>query len=223
MECRSALKKKRMTEAAPVGECPKCHETKPLIYKAHHLRVCSEKCRHAVFSRLYVQEFGWKHNRTLEFHTVAESATCKHCGKTFKPKRYDQSFCSGKCSGRWAYGQGGKGARKRARDEKRREEFNRRVGKCALCQTSHDKIRSQRELGIGGKTGAAKFHGDHIIPKSRGGTEDAANKRYLCWFCNLSRKDLDVKFDQAIAEAGKAFWRWIAKISRPSRRSLDPM
>lgn len=33
----------------------------------------------------------------------------------------------------------------------------------------------------------AKFHLDHIIPRSRGGSDDASNRQWLCATCNLAK------------------------------------
>jgi len=52
----------------------------------------------------------------------------------------------------------------------------------------------------------AKFHRDHIDPRRNGGGDHDDNRRWLCWFCNVARQDLDPVCDDAIAAAGRAFW-----------------
>jgi 5-methylcytosine-specific restriction endonuclease McrA len=59
------------------------------------------------------------------------------------------------------------------------------------------------------------FQKDHIVPRSKGGTDDPSNLRHLCWFCNSARKDIDAKYDAAIAVAGRAFWSAIQSLRRP--------
>ena len=87
-----------------------------------------------------------------------------------------------------------------------RQAFNQKIGHCALCLTSHEKILPPSAFGMRRYNKAATFHTDHIIPISKGGDNAEANRRYLCWFCNSARLDMDAKCDAAIAAAGRAFW-----------------
>ncbi len=63
--------------------------------------------------------------------------------------------------------------------------FELQSGKCVYCKT---KLY---------KSGNNKYHVDHIMPLSKGGTNDIANIQLLCPPCNLSKHD---KFPEEFAE-----------------------
>ncbi len=66
-----------------------------------------------------------------------------------------------------------------------------------------------KELGSTMSNGASVFHKDHIIPRAKGGSDESWNTRFLCWFCNMARKDMDAKYDNAIRASAIAFWAHI--------------
>jgi len=135
------------------------------------------------------------------------------CGVEYKPQRYDQRFCSIPCSDQWHIKFGIKGRNKRAKINAARECLNIEVDTCTLCGTSYDQIIPPIELGIYRGSSKAKFHKDHIIPRANGGDDTTDNLRYVCWFCNVARQNLDSQYDTAIAAAGKAFWNEMVQLT----------
>jgi len=89
--------------------------------------------------------------------------------------------------------------------QKEREEQANQVGYCRLCGVKRENIMSPKELGKTDREGGY-FHLDHIVPKSKGGSDKKSNLRWLCWFCNQSRGNMEGQ-DQAVATASKAFWK----------------
>ncbi len=57
--------------------------------------------------------------------------------------------------------------------------FRKQGGKCPACYTAIT------------KSGPAKYHIDHVLPLSRGGSDDAANLQLLCGPCNQSKHAKD--------------------------------
>ena len=85
-----------------------------------------------------------------------------------------------------------------AAQKKRKEMMKRQNGKCWICGQQMCKIKGdKREATI-----------DHIIPRSRGGTSDAANLKLACRSCNENRgNNLDhvfVKIGDIVAIRRKA-------------------
>jgi HNH endonuclease len=208
MKCRSLALRQRQAEM-PRGKCEVCDKIAVLMYRAHELKVCSQRCRYRAYARLRRKTHPYK------WSPVPRGATgdCAYCKTTFTLCRYDQRFCSIKCNNNWHYHFGTKGIALRAKKKAERERAYAEIGTCALCGTKREKLLTMIELG-GSKKAVARgiFHRDHIIARSKGGADASSNRRWLCWFCNLTRKDIDHEYDSAIAAAGKAFWKEIDKI-----------
>lgn len=71
-----------------------------------------------------------------------------------------------------------------------------------------------KDLGSTMMNAATVFMKDHITPLSKGGLSEDSNIRYLCWFCNMTRKDIDIKYDLAIKMAAISFWKEIIKLNQ---------
>lgn len=137
---------------------------------------------------------------------------CINCGIAFIAfHKNKNSFCSGKCLDKYHYKNGRKGDKQRVKNKSRLLEKSSLIGKCNLCGIEYNKIKTMKDLGSTMLNAASVFHKDHIIPLSKGGLNDSNNIRYLCWFCNFSRKDIDIKYDEAIKQSSISFWEIINK------------
>lgn len=56
-------------------------------------------------------------------------------------------------------------------------------------------VRIDTERGFGGcaQCGRSATEADHIVPRSRGGSDDRANLQPLCWNCNHAKLDLTME------------------------------
>jgi hypothetical protein len=135
--------------------------------------------------------------------------TCGQCGKDFISHHKRGRFCSRKCADNWDYNHN---PRDQNRARKKAHERNLLIGSCGLCGTELATLKTPRQLGMKWYAGNVKFMRDHIVPKAAGGTDDPANIRHICWYCNLARKDMDQRFDLAVALAGRAFWGFVSKL-----------
>lgn len=213
MKCRDILKQQRRLEKAPEAECPCCKKTAKLLWKTRDIQVCSKRCRSVLTSRYNRSRADWDSSKYQELHTRADTAVCEMCDEEYKPQRYDQRFCSLLCGDRWHIKFGVKGRNQKAKVNATRERLNVAVNTCVLCGTSHNQIIPPNELGMHWRSGKAKFHVDHIIPKGNGGNDTTDNLRYVCWFCNFARQNLDSQYDTAIAAAGRAFWNEMIQLT----------
>jgi hypothetical protein len=140
--------------------------------------------------------------------------SCDRCGADFEMLRHNARFCGKRCLNEWY--RDAHRPRRQARASQAAEKRNRGIGSCSLCGTQQGEILEPRLLGMRTHNGSAKFHRDHILPKSKGGGDDAGNRRWLCWVCNSLRMDMDQKHDAAVGAAGLAFWRTINPAPSPS-------
>lgn len=209
MSCREENRRQKQQEL-PFKECPNCGTFAPLIYKVFNYNVCSKKCKGAAYNRVYRIGYIYvppKHER------VGVEKICDYCQAAYTSKRYRQRFCSDKCAGNWHYNFGSKGQNRKRKSHEKREKLYNEIKFCTLCGVEKQDIRTLPELGAHKNSiSRGLFQRDHIVPKSQNGGDSEDNLRWLCWFCNLSRKDINLKYDSAIAAAGKAFWNTIKKI-----------
>ena len=202
LKCRSAFRIAKRIAMSPVAACPVCGIVGALHRKAHDTLVCSARCRSVSWARRDRRVAG-RPPTTVPLGTIR---LCMGCAGPFVVKRFDSRFCCIICQDRWSYRYGQNGKAVRVKQQKAREDFNRTVGACALCQTSYNRLRPASVFGMRRRNGVAIFHVDHVVPTSRGGANIPSNRRHLCWFCNSARMDMDAVHDSAIAAAGRAFW-----------------
>lgn len=210
IKCRDELRVKRNFEASPVMACPACLRIARLTVTAKGERVCSISCRAAIWSKQR-SERDWEAYKQERYKRPELGSICKclKCNEEYVQKRYDAKFCSVRCSDSWniLYGNKGKNRREKLANAKMKKESE--IGSCALCGVHHESIVIENDLGKTKKNGTSKFHEDHVETRSKGGSDDPGNKRWLCWFCNLARMDMDSVHDSAVAAAGAAFWKVI--------------
>lgn len=62
---------------------------------------------------------------------------------------------------------------------------------CRYCGTQYDICRAWDDAPrwMGGQRWHGLLHVDHVVPRSRGGSDDAANLVTACARCNLSKYD----------------------------------
>lgn len=192
LKCRSILAKKRRLEISPERQCPVCGFIRSLIRTARGEKVCSDKCASTVQGRHF-------HGLRKLLPPRNDSFPCAHCGKPFSQQRPTNRFCSSSCKETARYFR----VRKQSFSEKREERYK-DMSPCGLCGITYEKIITPDRLGS--NLHPQKFCWDHRIPRSHGGSDDASNKRSLCWFCNTARRDISFSHDSAVASAGKAFW-----------------
>jgi endogenous inhibitor of DNA gyrase (YacG/DUF329 family) len=206
IHCRDIVKRQRLVDQAPVGICPVCGTSGPLLRRSHDVPVCSTRCK----STLYARQHSPRPLRARKIEkdrreiALGSERACVWCQTKFTVRRHDARCCSRACTEK-AYR-----ARTRAGDLVRyaraREARNIEIGSCTLCGVTYARLRTPDTFGIGGHLGATTFHRDHIVPRSRGGGE-GRNVRWVCWFCNWTRRNLPAAYDPAIAAAGRAFWK----------------
>lgn len=206
IKCRDILKKKRRLDSARVSLCPICGVSAKLSVTASGTKVCSERCKTVVWQRLDRRK-GSRALKDIQKTHLGADRPCVTCGEIMLVTRHDLRFCSTKCADKWNYAHGAKGINRRKKTAAALHAKNESIGKCALCHTHYTRIVAASVLGRTSKAASALFHHDHKIPKSKGGVDGPPNRRYLCWFCNLARLDIDAKHDNAIAAAGRAFWK----------------
>lgn len=204
MACRVARQAAARLERATLGECPGCGERRPLTHQAQGHGFCGErKCAARVRASLY--HYGSpKQKHPIRLRPAA--LTCPICQAVFAPKRYDQRCCSIPCNNRWQSQYGTKSRSWRTQALARRRKRWEAIGCCALCQTPTAGLVPMSALGGRRKNAAALYHRDHILPRNAGGGDEPENLRWLCWFCNSARQDMDAAHDAMIAAAGSAFW-----------------
>lgn len=137
---------------------------------------------------------------------------CKNCEKNYHTFHNRSMFCCKKCMNKYNYHNGDKGIKQKERVNKSRQERYSKIGCCELCGIDYTNIKTLKDLGSNMMNAASVFMKDHIIPKSHGGDDAPSNLRYLCWFCNMTRKDIHSKYDEAIKQASRSFWRELNKI-----------
>lgn len=127
----------------------------------------------------------WYCSRTCKYRaksTRPSVRACAHCGEDFTPSRVDHFLCSRPCS---------------AAAHRLQSKFRSRVGeptrpgvwraviaerddwRCGICGESVDRSAQYPDPGYGTL--------DHVIPVTRGGTNDLANLRLAHMHCNRSR------------------------------------
>ena len=194
--CRDELRRKRIRESAPRGECPVCGAEEILYWTAFGTRVCSVKCVRVINQRK------WRGvDLANERNKRPKAISCAWCSKEFAPRRFDSKFCSRQCKLLYF------------RNKRKAERADRRnVDECSLCGVSIAAIPTAEEIGFmsfGEYARSAKTHTDHIVPRALGGRENADNLRVVCWMCNHIRGTIDQRYDAAVAAASRAFWTTI--------------
>lgn len=134
---------------------------------------------------------------------------CTYCNVSFNAAHKDKKYCSQSCLDKDHYHNGKKGKYQKDKNKKRLLEKSKNICNCELCGINYLDIKTLKDLGSNMYNGNSIFHKDHIIPKSKDGADFEENTRYLCWFCNMSRKDIDSKYDEAIKQASISFWKKI--------------
>lgn len=203
MACRVARATAQRLASAPEAACAVCGGVRPLLFRAGAWRVCSQRCRQSSYNA--VLERGHPRLKHPERLRPAEQ-TCAECARVFAPKRYDQRFCSSPCNDRWHSAHGRKADTRRAKAQAEQEARWKAIGRCALCGTATDQLRPRTEFGATTWRGWGLYQRDHVLPRSHGGDDSPENLRWLCWFCNVTRQNIDGAHDRLIAAAGRAFW-----------------
>jgi len=217
MECRSELRRRKLLEKATTGECPVCHEVKPLIYKAHEYQVCSDRCRHTLLVRYYHQHYGrgsdWYEKnldrKKLERVAPPKQKLCLVCNAPLTGLK--RRFCSDNCKHRYCdrNAPNQKGTAVAKRNQRLDIESS---GACALCGMSFAAILTPESLGFNNFSRYArrtKYHVDHIVPTTSGGTDEPENLRIVCWMCNHIKGTLGPQYDEAVKAASIAFWKTV--------------
>lgn len=209
MRCREVLREQKRTADAPTGPCPICGTVTRLVKIAHSYRLCSAKCRATMNGRLYTRAPRQREQERLQrLEYLGSVHACAWCQQPMTITRSDKRCCSVRCADRWFYHHGVKGQRVKLKRQLERAKRNQLIGQCGICQVSHERLRTPKSLGRGGRNGTAIFHRDHIVARAQGGAA-GDNLRWACWFCNEARRDLPAQYDGAIAAAGRAFWEAI--------------
>lgn len=198
LKCRAALQKQRTFEKRQNTSCVACGAM-PALRTMMGQACCSSRCS----QRLRMVKIGtWsKKLRKVPDKTPFQ---CQYCGKSVIRKYHRQIACSKRCSRnlRWL--------RQSMVRKKERLALEEKYGKCALCHTAISKIIPMNVFGSARSDGYLRLHRDHIRPRSKNGTDDNGNLRYICWVCNIRRLNL-VGIDAAIAKSSAIFWEEINK------------
>lgn len=206
--CRGVLRTQTARETAVVGICPGCGQYLPLPHRCREQLVCSAVCYYRIYPR--TPRSGKSSVRELPrspAEALPTEVECVQCGAKYIPSRRNHRFCSRRCNNNWQHQSGQSGVNQRAKMAAKIEERDSKITSCVLCGTENSHIKSPQDLGLTWRSAKSRFHQDHIVPYVSGGTHDADNIRIVCWFCNLARHNLDVKYDAAIVAAGAAFWQ----------------
>ncbi len=209
-KCNSILKLKERVGKSETRLCSICSEIKPLIYKSYDKLVCSRRCVVNYNARVFRVKNNTANRYNLKFYKLNEQKKCIVCEAEFKTKNWQQRFCESKCRDKWRY-INGKKEKQQLKREKNNLKIELETKECGLCKTKVENIKTKMELGIH-KFSTSKLEKDHILPYSKGGSNVNENIRYICWFCNRSRINLDLMYDKVIAETGRVFWAEINKI-----------
>lgn len=211
LACREVQRQQRRLAAAPVDACPICGRHAPLVRKVLDQRVCSARCKGVFWERMARKPRDVQReasDRLARTGLLGSSRPCEQCGELYIVKRYDTRCCSRRCADLWRW-KHGKSQRLAEQRRIARGQRDAEIGACALCRTSHTWLRPLASFGSQQKNANVLFHRDHITAKSRGGSAERNNLRYVCWFCNYTRRAMDVTHDAAIAAAGRAFWKHV--------------
>lgn len=145
--------------------------------------------------------------------TLKHECTCKSCGSVFKAAHKDKIYCSKNCMYKYAYHHGNRGLKQKRKNMTALLKKCEIIQNCELCEIHYSNIKTIKELGSTTSAAGSYFMKDHILPKSKGGGEEKSNIRNLCWFCNMTRKDMSILYDPAIKAAAKAFWKVINSLN----------
>lgn len=142
-------------------------------------------------------------------HIPRKERECSYCQKVFLAVHKDKKFCSKRCEWKFGYHFGNSGKTRKIKARENLLAKSMAIGNCQLCGVLYSDIKTLKELGSTMFNSASIFHKDHMTPLSKGGLDIPGNIRYLCWFCNFARKDIDTSHDGAIKNASAAFWDYI--------------
>lgn len=204
-ESAAARRSKRPDRVLP--PCPECG--KAVVYSGMGAlpKFCSQKCKTRVHSRrmrrrialvdlaeracrecgvsfkptrsdgVYCSKRCYYRGNGKRPKFTRELRTCIECGVEYEAWRHDQRFCKPKCAflfhGRARQNRSRTGAASPYFD---REIFERDGWMCWLCNEPVDPSLSRKD-----RRGATI---DHVIPLSRGGSDEADNVRLAHWGCN---------------------------------------
>lgn len=126
-----------------------------------------------------------------ELSNKLEEKTCLVCGNVFEGK--GSKYCSAKCRSM---------GNKQYQDRYRREGYSSNY-KLRFAILYRDEFRCQY-CGNTPQDGV-KLHIDHIIPKSKGGTDDIDNLITSCQICNWGKTDVLLDEKPVVKISAKAF------------------
>ena len=185
-------------------ECIECGEKFLKKNKKH--RLCSKKCREIVREREN------KKNRKTSF-SKGDTNNCLRCGEKFIMKRFNQCFCSYKCRN------GKQNISRKVRCKECSKEFFTFLSKQVFCSDPYSKKFHKRNSSKQNNTyqnflkrrfkvlkrdgfkcvycgrdskkdNNIILHIDHLIPRSKGGSDEINNLVTSCIECNLGKGDI---------------------------------
>jgi len=141
-------------------------------------KYCSETCKMYAHRKRSLERARAKGSNADPSKQIVKN--CAYCNKEFKTSLHVKKFCSEKCSSKSTNNKIINGYYNRLNSsflKLRFELFKRDDFKCQYCG---------RSPSIDG----CKLNIDHILPKSKGGTNEPKNLITSCFECNQGKKDI---------------------------------